>query len=43
MNIQLDNTEEIINNVVKGTLGEILIRCNNILYIREISNEEVVA
>ena len=43
MNIQLDNSEEIINNVVKGALGEILIRCNNILYIREISNEEVVA
>ena len=42
MNIQLDNSEEIINNVVKGTLGEILIRCNNILYIREISNEEAL-
>ena len=35
MNIQLLETEEIIDNKIMGTLGEILIRCNNILFIRE--------
>jgi small nuclear ribonucleoprotein F len=35
MNIQLLETEEIIDNKTIGTLGEILIRCNNILFIKE--------
>ena len=35
MNIQLLETEEIIDNKIIGTLGEILIRCNNILFIKE--------
>jgi hypothetical protein len=33
--IQLTNAEEVVNGESKGELGEILIRCNNILYIRE--------
>uniref|UniRef100_A0A8C0H0C3 Sm protein F n=1 Tax=Chelonoidis abingdonii TaxID=106734 RepID=A0A8C0H0C3_CHEAB len=33
MNMQLANTEEYINGVLSGHLGEVLIRCNNILYI----------
>lgn len=35
MNIQLANTEEYIDGKLAGALGEVLIRCNNILYIRE--------
>lgn len=41
MNIHLDKTEEVINGVKKGfQLGDVLIRCNNILYIREVIEEE---
>ena len=35
MNVQLANTEEYVDNKLAGTLGEVLIRCNNILYVRE--------
>ena len=31
---QLANTEEIENGKSNGALGEIFIRCNNVLYIR---------
>lgn len=40
MNIQLANTEEYIDGKLAGALGEVLIRCNNILYIREAPEEE---
>ncbi|XP_015929811.1 small nuclear ribonucleoprotein F [Parasteatoda tepidariorum] len=40
MNLQLANTEEYINGEPKGNLGEVLIRCNNILYIRGVDEEE---
>lgn len=33
MNLQLDQAEEIINGESKGVLGEVLIRCNNVLWI----------
>jgi len=33
MNVQLDKAVEYIDEQNKGPLGEILIRCNNILYI----------
>ncbi|KAF2120501.1 small nuclear ribonucleoprotein F, partial [Lophiotrema nucula] len=33
MNIQLQNTEEFVNGVSSGTLGQVLIRCNNVLWI----------
>jgi hypothetical protein len=36
---QLGNTEEYIDGALAGNLGEVLIRCNNVLYIR--SAEEV--
>lgn len=36
MNMQLANTEEYIDGALTGNLGEALIRCNNILYIRGI-------
>jgi len=33
MNIQLSGTEEYINRKHTGTLGQVLIRCNNVLWI----------
>lgn len=39
MNLQLLNTEEFIDGASTGVLGEILVRCNNVLYIREIPDE----
>lgn len=35
MNIHLINSEEWIKGNFRGVLGEILLRCNNVLYIRE--------
>ncbi|KAK3997054.1 hypothetical protein QBC44DRAFT_364803 [Cladorrhinum sp. PSN332] len=34
MNIQLSNTEEYIDRKLTGALGQVLIRCNNVLYVR---------
>ena len=34
MNVQLANTEEYIDGQFTGALGEVLLRCNNVLYIR---------
>lgn len=34
MNLQLEKTEEFINGQFAGVLGEVLIRCNNVLYIK---------
>ena len=42
MNLQLVNTEEFINGEFAGVLGEILIRCNNVLYIRESTGDSGV-
>jgi small nuclear ribonucleoprotein F len=33
MNIQLSNTDEYINRKRTETLGQVLIRCNNVLWI----------
>ncbi|PVG01048.1 mRNA processing-related protein [Serendipita vermifera] len=33
MNLQLANTEEYQNGKSNGALGEVFIRCNNVLYI----------
>ncbi|KAI1932085.1 hypothetical protein LOZ58_004037 [Ophidiomyces ophidiicola] len=33
MNLQLSNTEEFIDGKNTGTLGQVLIRCNNVLWI----------
>lgn len=35
MNLQLANAEEFVDDAFAGALGSILIRCNNVLYIRE--------
>jgi len=40
MNLQLANTEEFIDGNCTGNLGEVLIRCNNVLYIRGLDDEE---
>ena len=40
MNLQLGDTEEIgADGISKGTLGEVLIRCNNVLYVRAVQPE----
>merc|ERR1712170_330036 len=39
MNLQLANSEEYVDGALAGHLGEILIRCNNVLYIRGVDEE----
>lgn len=41
MNLQLASTEEWIDGEFSGNLGEVLIRCNNVLYIRGVPEEDV--
>lgn len=36
---QLANTEEIQDGKSNGTLGEVFIRCNNVLYLRELNED----
>ena len=40
MNLQLANTEEYIDGALTGNLGEALIRCNNVLFIRGIEDDD---
>lgn len=40
MNLQLANTEEYIDGNCTGNLGEVLVRCNNVLYVRGVEEEE---
>ena len=40
MNLQLNKAEEYIDGEMAGYLGEVLIRCNNILYIRAAENQD---
>lgn len=35
MNLQLANAEEFVDGESAGSLGEVLIRCNNVMYLRE--------
>ena len=37
MNFLLANTEEYTNGVMSGMIGEVLIRCNNVLYVKDAS------
>lgn len=39
MNLQLANCEEWIDGKLAGNLGEVLIRCNNVLHVREAPEE----
>ncbi|KAG9291940.1 hypothetical protein G9A89_004878 [Geosiphon pyriformis] len=43
MNLQLANTEEFVDGQSTGALGEVLIRCNNVLYIRGIEEDTDMA
>ena len=38
--VQLASTEEWIDGKLAGNLGEVLIRCNNVLYIRGVKEED---
>ncbi|KAI9184384.1 hypothetical protein H9P43_003437 [Blastocladiella emersonii ATCC 22665] len=38
MNFKLEKTEEYVNGVSTGELGEVLVRCNNVMYIRGASD-----
>merc|ERR1712083_1258536 len=40
MNLQLASTEEYIDGEFVGGLGEVLIRCNNVLYLRGVPEED---
>jgi small nuclear ribonucleoprotein F len=40
MNLQLASAEEWIEGKFAGNLGEVLIRCNNVLYIRGVKEED---
>ncbi|KAL4576802.1 hypothetical protein LXL04_012902 [Taraxacum kok-saghyz] len=42
MNLQLANSEEYIDGQFTGNLGEILIRCNNVLYLRGVPEDEEI-
>lgn len=33
MNVQLADADEIIGGKVKGTVGEVFVRCNNVMWI----------
>nr|CCA25428.1 small nuclear ribonucleoprotein F putative [Albugo laibachii Nc14] len=40
MNLQLAGSEEYVNGDLAGNLGEVLIRCNNVLYLRGLREDE---
>ncbi|CAK9159627.1 unnamed protein product [Ilex paraguariensis] len=40
--LQLANAEEYIDGQFTGSLGEILIRCNNVLYLRGVPEDEEI-
>ncbi|XP_021973039.1 probable small nuclear ribonucleoprotein F isoform X2 [Helianthus annuus] len=42
MNLQLANSEEYIDGQFTGNLGEILIRCNNVLHLRGAREDEEI-
>ena len=43
MNLQLANTEEFVDGTQTGNLGEVLVRCNNVLYIKAAEEDEEMA
>ena len=42
MNVQLARAEEWIDGTLAGPLGEVLIRCNNVLFIRGLKDGETL-
>ncbi|KAK3315224.1 hypothetical protein B0H66DRAFT_337234 [Apodospora peruviana] len=39
MNVQLSNTEEFVDHKSAGMLGQVLIRCNNVLWIKKADSQ----
>ncbi|KAI5462315.1 small nuclear ribonucleoprotein F [Mariannaea sp. PMI_226] len=40
MNLQLSGTEEYVDDKLTGSLGQVLIRCNNVLWVRGADDKE---
>ncbi|CAN0455055.1 unnamed protein product [Ascophyllum nodosum] len=40
MNLLLTSTEEYVDGQFAGNLGDVLIRCNNVLYLRGAEEDE---
>jgi len=40
MNLQLESTKEYIGGNFAGELGEVLIRCNNVMYVKAHSTQD---
>lgn len=40
MNLHMLNAEEWVDGKLRGTLGEVLVRCNNVLYIRSAPDDQ---
>lgn len=38
--MKLASTEEYVDGVSQGVLGDVLIRCNNVLYIRGLDGQQ---
>ncbi|KAK9471989.1 small nuclear ribonucleoprotein F [Dipodascopsis tothii] len=43
MNLQLNKAVEFVDGEDKGSLGEIMIRCNNVLWISEAGRDQVMS
>mmetsp|Transcript_9127 Transcript_9127/g.15953 ORF Transcript_9127/g.15953 Transcript_9127/m.15953 type:complete len:86 (-) Transcript_9127:293-550(-) len=43
MNLQMASTEEYVDGQSTGALGEVLIRCNNVLYMRGVPEDTDMA
>ncbi|CAM9249052.1 unnamed protein product, partial [Ectocarpus sp. 13 AM-2016] len=43
MNLLLTSTEEYVDGEFAGNLGDVLIRCNNVLYLRGVEEDEANA
>ncbi|CAB1100276.1 unnamed protein product [Ectocarpus sp. CCAP 1310/34] len=43
MNLLLTSTEEYVDGEFAGNLGDVLIRCNNVLYLRGVEDDEANA
>jgi small nuclear ribonucleoprotein F len=39
MNLQIASTEEYVDGERQGALGEVLIRCNNVMYLKAADEE----
>lgn len=42
MNLQLQSAEEWVNGECRGNIGETLVRCNNVLYVRDAEGIEEI-